>query len=142
MARQSRPILVPVLALSGLLACAGAGSAANLMTACAPEVQKYCSDVRKGRGRITACLLGRINKLDAACKPEVLAVRRSPITPARARQVFDPAFRAPLPKACVAPADKLCPAVPTGDGRVFACLYALGERVPGACAKSVRQALK
>ena len=141
MPRRQR-ILLPFLALAGFLAFAGAGTAADLMTVCAPEIQKYSTDVSKGRGRVSACLLGRMDKLSAACKPEVLAVRQSRATPDYARKVFDPAFRAPLPQACVASAKSLCAAVPTGDGRAFACLYARSDRVPKACAESAQAELK
>ena len=135
-------ILLPLLALGGLHAFAGAGTAADLMSVCAPEIQKYCTDVSKGRGRISACLLGRMDKLSPACQPAVLAVRQSRATPSYARQVFDPGFSAPLPQACAGSAKSLCPAVPTGDGRAFACLYARGDRVPKACAEAARAELK
>ena len=142
MPRRPRIIHLPLLALAGLLAVAGTGTAADLMTVCAPEIQKYCTDVSKGRGRISACLFGRLDKLSAACEPEVLALRQSRFTPEYAREVFDPAFRAPLPQACVAPAKSLCPAVPTGDGRAFACLYARADRVPKTCLDATQAELK
>lgn len=142
MPRRRQMVFLSLLALAGSLALPGAGTTGDLMTVCGPEIQKYCTDVSKGRGRVSACLLGRTDKLSAACKPEVLALGQSRATPAFARKLFDPAFRAPLPNACVAPAKSLCPGVSTGDGRAFACLYARGDRVPKTCADSAQAELK
>ena len=67
---------------------------------------------------------------------------RSRLTPGHVRPVFDPAFRAPLPQACAAPAAQFCPGMPPGEGRVFACLYAYSNRVGKACADAAEAALK
>ena len=42
-------------------------------SACQADVQKYCADVRPGRGRFMACLLGRKADLQPACKAHVEA---------------------------------------------------------------------
>jgi hypothetical protein len=137
---RSKPLL-PVLALATVLAAPATGARADLTTACAPEISRYCADVSEGRGRISSCLASRMGRLSPACLPEVRAVGQSRLTPASMRKIFNPAFRAPLPKACAGPAAKFCPGMRPGEGRVFACLYARSDRVPKPCSDAAHATL-
>jgi hypothetical protein len=133
--------LLPLIAvLAGVLPVAPAR--ADLMTACAPEIQRYCADVSRGRGRISACLASEMASLGAACRPEVQGVMQSPLTPGYVRRALDPSFQAPLPQACVTPAKALCPGIPPGDARVFACLYARADRAGKACSDAATATLR
>ena len=132
--------LLPVLALASVLTAHATDARADLMTACASEISRYCADVSEGRGRSSACLVGQMSQLGSACLPEVQAVGQSRLTPGYVRKLFDPAFRAPLPQACAAPAAQFCPGM--GQGRVFACLYARSDRVPKACSDAAQATLK
>lgn len=137
----------PVLAIRCLvLVAALAGSAvagrAELMTACAPEVRQFCADVDQGRGRVSACLAGYMDRLGPACLPEVRSMAQSRMVPGDVRKLFDPEVRVELPAACRAEAARLCPGVATGDGRVFACLYARTDRVDAACSVEAKAALR
>ena len=132
--------LLPVLALATVLTAHATDARADLMTACASEIGRYCADVSKGRGRISACLMGQMGRLGPACRPEVQAVGRSRLTPSYVRKALNPAFRAPLPEACAAPAAKFCPGMTRG--RVFACLYARSDRVTKACSDAAQATLK
>lgn len=140
--------MMPVRKLLALALVAAAGFAAapqaraDMMTTCAAEVGKYCSAVTSGRGRVSACLASHMGQLNAACRTDVAAVGRSPLTPRWVRPVFDPSFRAPLPQACTAPAAQFCPGMTPGEGRVFACLYAFSDRVPKTCSDAAQSALK
>ena len=134
--------LFPVLALAVLLTGHPTDARADLMTACASETTRYCADVSKGRGRISACLAGQMRRLSPACLPEVQAVGKSSLTPGFVRKVFNPAFRAPLPEACAAPAARFCPGMKPGEGGVFACLYARSDRISKACSEAAQAALK
>ena len=134
--------LLPVLALATVLTAHTTDARADLMTACASEISRYCADVSQGRGRISACLMGQMGRLSPACRPEVQAVGRSRLTPSYVRKALNPAFRAPLPKACAAPAAQFCPGMTPGQGRVFACLYARSDRVPKACSDAAQATLK
>jgi len=131
-----------VLALAVMLTAYPTNARADLMTACASETSRYCADVGKGRGRISACLAGQMRRLSPACLPEVQAVGQSRLTPGFVRKVFNPAFRAPLPQACVAAAARFCPGMKPGEGRVFACLYARSDRIPKACSDAAQATLK
>ncbi|PJN96520.1 hypothetical protein CNY89_02060 [Amaricoccus sp. HAR-UPW-R2A-40] len=69
---------------------------AEMMTACQPEIAQYCGGVSRGRGRIAACLVGRMDRLSAACKPEVQATMKSPFIPGDMRAIFQPGNIRPL----------------------------------------------
>ena len=133
---------LPLLVLLAGLAAPGAPARADMMSACAPEIQKFCSDVRSGRGRISACLASEMAQLGSACRPEVQSVMQSPLTPGYVRRAVNPSFRAPLPQACVVPAQSLCPNIPAGDARVFACLYARSDRAGKACSDAATATLR
>ena len=137
-----RSSLLAVLALAAALGSHASAARADLMTACASEVGRFCADVSRGRGRISACLAGHMNALGPACLPEVQAVARGRLVPRDVRKIFNPAFRAPLPQACVVPAAQVCPGVPTGDGRIFACLYAREDRIGATCSAAAQATLK
>ena len=138
--RKNAPL--PVFALTTVLAALGTEARADLATACASEIGRYCADVNQGRGRISACLASQMGRLGAACRPEVQAVGQSRLTPGYVRKVFNPAFRAPLPQACAAPAAQYCPSMTPGEGRVLACLYARSDRVPKACSNAAQATMK
>ncbi|MFO1209140.1 MAG: cysteine rich repeat-containing protein [Amaricoccus sp.] len=138
-----RPALLPcVAAFVCALAVPALPARADLMSTCAPEIQKFCSDVSRGRGRISACLASEMPRLSAACQGEVQGVMGSPLTPGYVRRALDPAFTAPLPAACAAPAKQLCPGFPAGSARVFACLYARSDRAGKACNDAATATLK
>ena len=137
-----QPRLLPLLALLAGLALPGPAPAADLMTACASDIQRFCSDVSRGRGRISACLASEMASLGAGCRPQVQAVMQSPLTPSYVRRALDPSFKAPLPASCVGPAKSLCPGFPAGQAQVFACLYARSDRAGKACNSAATATLK
>ena len=134
--------LLPILVMATVLTARATDARADLMTACASEIGRYCADVSKGRGRISACLVGQMGQLGSACLPEVQAVGQSSLTPGYVRKLFNPAFRAALPQACAASAAQFCPGMTPGEGRVFACLYARSDRVSKACLDTSQELLK
>lgn len=137
----------PAHILALLLALVAGGIApaparADLMATCAPDIQKNCSAIDRGRGRITACLAAYSGKISAACRTEVQSAVNGPLTPRDVRAMLGGGFSAPLPAACTSAAASFCPGVPGGDGRVFACLYANSNRVDKACNTAARAAVK
>jgi hypothetical protein len=115
---------------------------ADMMATCAPEITRFCSDVSRGRGRISACLASEFNRLSPACNTEVQGVMQSRLTPAYVRRALDPAFRAPLPAVCAKPAASLCPGMATNRGPVYACLYARSDRAGKPCNDAATATLK
>jgi hypothetical protein len=138
-ARRLPLLLVVALAL---LAAPALPARADLMKTCAPEVQRFCADVSRGRGRISACLASMMPSLSKACQGEVQGVMASPFTPGYVRRALDPSFSAPLPAACVAPAKQLCGNIPASNARVYACLYARSDRAGKACNDAATATLK
>ena len=134
--------LIPLLAVLAGAVLPVAPARADLMSTCAPEIQRFCTDVSRGRGRVSACLASEMNRLGAACRAEVQGVMASPLTPGYVRRALDPSFKAPLPAACVAPAKALCPSIPASDARVFACLYARSDRAGRDCSNAATATLK
>ncbi|HRO11874.1 cysteine rich repeat-containing protein [Amaricoccus sp.] len=139
---MSRSRLLPLAALLAGLTLPGAPARADLMTTCAPDIQRFCSDVRNGRGRISACLASEMGSLGGACRGEVQQVMQSPLTPGYVRRALDPSFSAPLPASCVGPAKSLCPDIPAGQAQVFACLYARSDRAGKTCSDAATSTLK
>jgi golgi apparatus protein 1 len=129
---------LPTLAGASLLLALAAPARADLMAACAPAIAQFCADVQRGRGRIAACLASHQPALASTCRAEVVAVAQSPVVPRYARTVLDPRYRAALPQTCATAAARFCPDVPSGDGRVLACLYARSDRVDAGCISAVR----
>jgi Cysteine rich repeat len=137
-----RNALLPVLAVAAALAAPAPAARADMMSACASEIGKFCSAVSKGRGRISACLAAHMDQLGSACQPEVQAVMQGRLTPGYVRKALDPSFRAPLPQSCTGPAAQFCPGMASDRGPVFACLYAFSDRVPRACSDAAQATLK
>jgi Cysteine rich repeat len=132
--------LPPLLAVAALLAVAGPARA-DLLQSCAAEVERYCAEVDKGQGRLTACLASRRDELTGSCSSSLQQASRNPLVPRAARRMLDPDFRAELPPSCHGAAASVCPDVPTGDGRVFACLYARSSQVGEECANTAEQTM-
>jgi hypothetical protein len=129
-------------ALAAVALSGPAGPArADMMSACAPAIGKFCADVTRGRGRIAACLASQGPALPQDCRAEVSAVRQSPLVPRSARSVLAPGFSTALPPACATAAARFCPGVPSEGGRVLACLYARSDRVDPSCIAAARSAL-
>ncbi len=139
---STRRLLLPLLAVLAGMVLPALPARADLMSTCAPEIQKYCSDVSRGRGRISACLASMMPSLSKACQGQVQGVMGSPLTPGYVRRALDPSFSAPLPAVCVAPAAQLCPNIPASNARVYACLYARSDRAGKACNDAATATLK
>lgn len=136
---MTRRRIASCLVLAAGLAAAAGAARADLMAACAPEIARYCGDVAEGRGRIAACLVGRLDQLGPACKPEAQATTRSRFIPRDMRAVFQPGFSAATPASCAPAAKSYCSGVTT-PGRIFACLYAHAAQAGAACAGDARAA--
>lgn len=118
---------------------------ADMMAACSPDIATFCSDVSRGRGRISACLLGQTDSLAPTCRTEVAAVARSGqnnvLVPRDVRRMMSPDFRGNVPATCSAAIDRFCSGVPAGDSRQFACLYARLDKVDSSCAADAQSAM-
>ena len=136
-----RSALIAAAVAAAALSGPAGPARADMMSACAPAIGQFCADVRRGRGRLAACLASQRPALAQDCRAEVLAAGRSPLVPRTARAVLAPGFSAPLPQACVEAAARFCPGLPSDGGRVLACLYARSDRVDAPCVSAVRSAV-
>ncbi|KYG62515.1 cysteine rich repeat-containing protein [Bdellovibrio bacteriovorus] len=48
---------------------------ADMKEACHEEAEKYCGDVKPGKGRILKCMKEHKDKLSAACKEEIASAK-------------------------------------------------------------------
>lgn len=121
-------------------------AAADIMATCTTEIGSYCSDVAEGRGRIAACLVSNSERLSAGCKPEVQALAQrtsgNRLMPSSVRNMLSPGFSAALPQSCNSDAERYCPGIAQGDGRVFACLYARDSQVSQTCSADAERAIE
>lgn len=137
-------LAVPAVALS-LFIDSAQPARADLMSACEAEIAAHCSDVRRGRGRISACLFANTPRLSAACAPEVEQVSNSRATqrfiPAGVRNLAGSPYEAEVVEACGADARRLCPGV-TGKNRNLACLYSRSNQISNGCRTTADRVLR
>jgi hypothetical protein len=98
----------------------------QVKTACRSDIQKYCSDVRPGNGRIEACLNSREDKLSYDCRTTKESAEESI---SQRGQKAELAFRS----ACGSDVQKFCTNVPYGNGRVLDCLSKNEDEVSYTC---------
>jgi hypothetical protein len=65
---------------------AGAGKGGGAHEACKPDVEKFCSDVKAGGGRIISCMRQHKDELSQACKDAIGHGSKGPPPPAGADQ--------------------------------------------------------
>lgn len=93
---------------------------------CAGDVYRFCPTTRAGGGRILECLSGYVGRgeLSTNCEEAVdTALERL--------QGFA--------EGCARDAAQLCPGVPPGEGRQFACLRSQSRSLSSACKRAVGQ---
>jgi hypothetical protein len=90
--------------------------------ACKADREKFCKDVKPGKGRIVACLKGRAADLAPACR-DALAKGKE-----KARQ---------FKEACKGDVEKFCKGVKPGEGRILACLKGSEANLSAECKAEV-----
>ncbi len=141
------PLRGAFLALAAALWLGGTPEAAraDMMVACSAEIATHCGDVTRGRGRISACLVGQTDQLGAGCRGEVQAVAQSGqnnvLVPRNVRRMLSPDFRGNVPASCGGDIGRFCNGVAAGDSRQFACLYARLDKVDPTCRSEAEAAM-
>jgi hypothetical protein len=87
----------------------------QLKEKCGSDINKLCSGIKPGEGRIAACLDSREDQLSASCKTTWMTTKADV---SKRIDRADVAFR----KECGADAQKFCSEVPSGKGRILSCL--------------------
>ncbi len=88
---------------------------------CRRDIDRLCSEVQAGRGRIVACLIRQQDDLSSSCRPEVERVQGAAETISTIRA------------ACRADAERLCAGVPPEAGPLVECLQANRSNLSETC---------
>lgn len=96
---------------------------------CSVEIEKYCSQVSPGEGRMLACFFAHEDKLSGQCQYALY----------NASAQLEHAISALnyVAGQCQSDMEKLCANVAVGEGRVLDCLEANKESVTPACMQAI-----
>jgi hypothetical protein len=98
----------------------------QLKEKCGSDINKFCSGIKPGEGRIAACLDAREDQLSASCKTTWMTTKADV---SKRVDRADVAFR----KQCGADVQKFCSDVPSGKGRLLSCLSKHQSDVSASC---------
>jgi len=124
--RSIYKILLQFAAIGMLFFASVAGAnAASLHEACAPDLEKYCSNVTPGDGRIMACLYAHEDQISDSCDAQIADVA----------DVLD-GFLGTIGNAlaiCLPDIQKHCADTKLGQGRVLSCLNKKSSELTTDC---------
>ena len=124
---KSRILLL--LAASALFGFAGNASAQDIVSdvqkGCGVEIEKYCSQVSMGEGRLLACFYAHEDKLSGQCQFALYS--------AAAQLEHAVSALNYVAGQCVDDILAHCAEVQLGEGRILTCLEANAESVSGDC---------
>jgi Cysteine rich repeat len=130
--RKAIPFLV---AIGGMFLLPTIASAQPLVDevkqGCKTELEKYCSEVTPGHGRVLACLYAHEDKLSGACD-YALYDAAAQLERAVNALVY-------VANECDNDLDKYCSDVQPGEGRLVKCLDKHEKDVSGRCKEAVKQ---
>ena len=92
---------------------------------CAPDIAKYCKDVKQGGGNIAVCLKEHEADLSPSCKDYIAGLRE------KGRE---------FAQHCGADVAQLCKEVQPGDGRIIECLKEHQSELSDSCKTYFSQA--
>ena len=101
----------------------------NVMAACEPEIEAYCSQVTLGEGRLLACFYAHEDKLSGQCQWAIYEG-------AAQLEQFATAVTY-LAKECMDDLEKFCAEVELGEGRVGTCLLEHKAEVDDTCRQAM-----
>ncbi len=118
-----------VLAMSVTGAWAQDSIIDDVVTACEPEIDAYCSQVTLGEGRLLACFYAHEDKLSGRCQYALYEG-------AAQLEQFAAAITH-VAKECMADLETYCAEVELGEGRVGTCLLEHKAEVSPACGQAI-----
>jgi hypothetical protein len=125
MRKASICVVVTALFVLGISQIVGAQEARKGRNLCAPDIAKYCKDVKQGGGNIAACLKEHEADLSPACKDYIAGLRE------KGRE---------FAQHCGADVAQLCMKVQPGDGRIIECLKEHQSELSDSCKTYFSQA--
>ena len=103
----------------------------KLQNSCADEINKYCSTVTPGEGRLLYCMQAHEDKISAKCAYELgEAAARFQLSADNLRDAIN---------ACKTEITGVCGKTLPGEGRVAACLIANKSTVSKNCAEALQK---
>ena len=109
---------------------AGQGLVETVANGCKIEIEKYCSQVTPGQGRILACLYAHEDKLSAKCEYALYD--------AAAQLERAVAALSYVANECNADLDKYCESIEPGKGRLLECLDKHDKQVSKRCKQAIK----
>ena len=97
---------------------------------CKVEIEKYCSQVTPGHGRVLACLYAHEDKLSAKCE---YALYDAAVQLERAVAALSY-----VANECNADLDKYCRSITPGKGRLIECLDKHDKQVSKRCKQAIK----
>jgi hypothetical protein len=122
--------LLVVLSLSGFGTAAAQDSLLEyVLDSCKGDLEKYCSQVTPGEGRLLHCVAAHEDKLSGQCE-YALYQAASLLEQLSAAIVY-------FAQSCKTEIETLCGDVEVGEGRILACLEANNDQVGDTCRKAI-----
>jgi len=127
--------LIVLIALAALpllvtVATAQQNLVETVANGCKVELEKYCSQVTPGQGRILACLYAHEDKLSAKCE---YALYDAAVQLERAVAALSY-----VANECNADLEKYCESIEPGKGRLLDCLDKHDKQVSKRCKQAVK----
>jgi hypothetical protein len=130
--KRSRIFLVALafllLGITGV--SAGQGLVETVANGCKMEIEKYCSQVTPGQGRILACLYAHEDKLSAKCEYALYD--------AAAQLERAVAALSYVANECNEDLEKYCESIAPGKGRLLECLDKHDKQVSKRCKQAIK----
>ena len=121
-------LAVLLLGITGVNA--GQGLVETVANGCKMEIEKYCSQVTPGQGRILACLYAHEDKLSAKCEYALYD--------AAAQLERAVAALSYVANECNEDLDKYCESIEPGKGRLLECLDKNDKQVSKRCKQAIK----
>lgn len=121
-------LAVLLLGITGVNA--GQGLVETVANGCKIEIEKYCSQVTPGQGRILACLYAHEDKLSAKCE--------FALYDAAAQLERAVAALSYVANECNDDLDKYCESIEPGKGRLLECLDKHDKQVSKRCKQAIK----
>jgi len=106
------------------------GLVETVVNGCKVEIEKYCSQVTPGQGRVLACLYAHEDKLSAKCE---YALYDAAVQLERAVAALSY-----VANECDADLEKYCASIAPGEGRLLECLDKHDKQVSGRCKQAIK----
>ncbi len=122
-----------LVALFTLLAFAAPVAAQDIVNTvekgCSAEIEKFCSNVTMGEGRLLACFYAHEDKLSGQCQYALYT--------ASAQLEHAVSALNYVAGQCSNDIQTLCATVQAGEGRILDCLESQSESVSAACKQAI-----